>query len=187
MPEYKVSSGLPAYPPNLGDKEASQLSPLYRAINGLAQKISSLTGEVKYSQAEYSQLDRLTGLTSARQSTVIIKAPAAIGYGQLVNLTASGADIIGAVADRTNPILYAHAICSIPGGIAAGTYGPVTFMQGLCAGISGTIFGKQYWLSTAGLVQLTKPTATGELAQVVGIGMGSAGLYLNISTLGDVL
>ena len=187
MPTFEISSGLPSYPVGLTDKEASQLVPIYRAINLLAQRVSLATNSTTYSQSELAGLDRFVNLTGASSSQVTIKAGAAIAYGQLVTLTASGADVVANLATNTVQTSWAHAVCNSPSGLATGEYGSAIFMTGLCPGVTGSVFGSQYYLSTAGALQLAKPTGTAVRVQPVAIGLGAAGVYLNIPTLGDWL
>ncbi len=187
MPSYTISSGLPSYPVGLTDKEAGQLVPLYRAINALAQKMSEATGSITYSQGELGSLDKLIQLTDASATRVTIKAAAAIPYGALITLTASGSDVVATVASNDSASAWAHGICDSPSGLAIGEYGIAIFMHGKCAGVSGSVFGEQYYLSTAGAVQSTKPTGTGIRVQPVAIGLGTAGIYLNIPSLGEWL
>lgn len=185
MPTYNISSGLPAYPAGLTDKEAVQLVPLYSAINTLAQRISEVSGNVQYSLLEKESLDRLIGLTTERSHYVTIKASGPITYGQLVTLTGSGTDVLASPADYTNPAAPAHAICNMPSGLASLEYGTAIFMHGKCAGVSGSSFGAQYWLGATGTMQLAKPTGAGYRVQPVAIGLGDAGVFLNIPYLGD--
>lgn len=187
MPEYKISSGLPSYPSGLTDKEASIVLPLYRAINSLTQVVSTLAGETQLSQVELANLDSFIGLTSAKNSVITVKAAVAIGYGNLLSITESGTGLLANLASYAAPTTYALAICDQPGGIAAGAYGKALWMQGKTKGISGTTFGAQYWLSTAGVVQITKPTTAGNVAQQVGIGLAQYGFYLNIPNTGVIV
>lgn len=187
MPTFAISSGLPSYPVGLTDKEASQLVPIYRAVNALAQQVSIATDNANYSSSELANLDRFVSLTSAKSSKVTIKASVAIAYGSLLTLTASGSDILATVATNLTETSWAHAVCDAPAGLAIGEYGSAIFMQGLCAGVSGSVFGAQYYLGVAGVLQSAKPTGTLKRVQPVAIGMGTAGIYLNIPHLGDWL
>lgn len=186
MPKFLISSGLPSYPPALNDSDAAKLAPLYRAISTLANRVSELTGQVQYSQFEYANLDKLLQLRDQTYTVVVVKATETIAYGKLVTIIAGGTDLEASLATNADELKPAHGICDVPGGIAAGTYGPVVFMHGRCAGVSGSVFGAQYWLSTAGTLQLEKPVAGGaiKLVQAVALGMGGAGVYLNIPNLG---
>lgn len=187
MPEYNISSGLPSYPAGLSDKETAIVLPLYRAINSLAQRLSEVTGDIKYSQSELSGLNALRELTDEKYTLITVKATTALLYGRILNVQASGSYLAATHANNVAPILSGHAICVEPAGIALGTFGKAIWMHGRCAGVSGTGFGNQYWLGAAGIVQLAKPTTAGQLAQVVGFGLGSAGFYLNISTAGTIV
>lgn len=184
MPEFLLSAGIPSYPSGLTDKETSLVLPLYKAINALAQQLSIVSGNAQYSQGEMAEVSQLTKLSAGKINKVFVKAAEAINYGQLMTLTVVSGKIVAYVATATNLARPAHAVCDKVGGIPVGGYGEAIFMQGLTAGISGSIFGSAYYLSTAGAVQITPPTATGVLNQLVGIGMGSAGFYLNAETIG---
>ena len=98
----------------------------------------------------------------------------------MLSLSVADGKIVAHKADGTVLTKPAHAACEAPDGISAGSFGPAVFMNGRVSGIAGTVFGATYYLSTGGLVQLAAPTATGVLNQIVGIGLGSAGLYLAI-------
>ncbi len=184
MPEYLVASGVPSYPPGLSDQDAALVAPLYRALGNLAQQVSELTGRIQLSQAEQGSLSQLTLLQSQRLNRIFVKAGEALSYGQLVNLTVSSGKIVAVKADATVLTKPAHAIVDKPGGIANGTFGEVVFMQGRTASVTGTTFGAAYYLSTAGNLQITPPVATGVINQIVGIGLGSEGLWLNIEPVG---
>lgn len=183
MPDYLVNPGIPAVPNGLPDKEHLLVSPLYRGVWALAQQLSALTGNVQYGPAEMAQVDQLVGLLDNRAAKVIVQASEALAYGQLVTLDVALGKISASVADASIVTKPAHAVVDTPGGIALGAFGNVVFMSGRTLGISGTTLGATYYLSTAGAVQLAPPTATGVLSQVAGIGLGSAGFYLNIEPI----
>ena len=185
MPQHLISVGLPALPSGLKDKEASLISPLYRAVTALAQQVSLNTGNVQYSGAELLTLDQFTGLIDFREQRIYVKALEAIPYGGIVSLVMSGGRVSAWLADATVLTKPAHGICDQLSGIALGSYGAVTFMRGKSAGIAGTTMGATYYLSTAGTIQATSPTVDGVLNQVVGIGLAGAGIYLNIEPVGQ--
>lgn len=181
MPSFDLGSGLPSYPSGLSDADAALVLPLYRAVAALTQQVSAATGNVTYSPAEQTQADQFTKLISQRTSKVFVRATVALGFGKMVNLHLVGGVVEARLADATpGTVLPAHACVDTPGGIAAGEYGEVIFMNGRSAGIAGTVFGSRYFLSTAGDVQLAVPTAPGALIQILGVGLGSAGFFLQI-------
>lgn len=180
MADYKIQSGLPAYPAGLPDKEANLVVPLYRAINTLAQNASIATGNVVFSSGEMSGLSQLVGLTDSKQTTLNVRAAEDLLFGNMLSLSIADDKIVAHKADATVLTKPALAACTSPQGIAAGSYGTAVFMHGRVEGISGTVFGATYYLGGTGLVQLAAPVATGVLNQVVGIGLGTAGFYLNI-------
>jgi hypothetical protein len=185
MPQYNISVGLPSLPNGLKDKEAGMVSPLYRAVNALAQQVSLHTGNVQYSEAELDTLDQFTGLIDSREQRIYVKALEAIPYGGIVSLAMSSGRIGAWLADATVLTKPAHGVCDQVGGISLNSYGAVTFMRGKSVSITGTTLGATYYLSTAGTIQATSPTADGVLNQIVGIGLGSAGIYLNIEPVGQ--
>jgi len=180
MPQFNISSGLPSYPPGLPDSEAGLVLPLYRAVNSLAQQLSLQSGNAQYSSQEQAGLDQFTKLTAQRTQKMFVKAAEALGFGKLVTLTLDAGKIVASLADATDGTKPAHAVVDAVGGIAAGDFGEAIFLAGKTSGISGTGFMALYYLSTAGQVQSTAPTAPGTLRQIVGYGLGSAGFYLQI-------
>lgn len=184
MPTYNITSGLPSTPVGLKDADASLVSPLYLAANSLAQQISVLTGNVEYNQADLAAIDQLVSVSNTSSNKLYVKADVTLPYGALVSLTINGGRLGAKLADATILTAQAHAICNMPSGIPAGSYGIVLLMTGRCAGVSGTVLGSTYYLSTAGTMQLSSPTADGVLNQIVAIGLGSAGIYLNIEQVG---
>lgn len=184
MPQYEITSGLPSYPPGLPDKEAALVLPLYRAVNSLAQYLSAATGNVSYEPSEQAQASQLTKLLDAKTQKIFVKAGEALSYGQMLALSVSGGKIVAHKASATTLSRPALAVCDTVGGIPLNGYGEAVFMQGRTAGVAGTAFGTVYYLSTAGGIQATPPVATGVLNQIVGIGLGSEGFYLNIEPIG---
>jgi len=181
MPSFELTSGLPSYPEGLPDKEAATVAPLYRAISALTQQVSVATGKVNYSAAERDLADPFTKLTAGASNKVFVRAAVQLNYGALVNLYLVGGKVTARLADATPGIaLPAHGIVDVIGGIPAGTTGEVLFMNGRTSGIAGTDFGARYFLSTGGAVQALVPTAPGAIVQIVGVGLGSAGFYLQI-------
>lgn len=177
MPTSSISSGLPSTPAGLSDKDAALVMPLYRAINSLAQQLAAQSGSVQYTAAEQADVSQFTKFTSQRTRKLFVQAAEDLAFGMLVSLSVSGGKIVAHKADALTLTRPAHAIVDVPTGIATGQFGETIFMQGLSTGVTGTSFGTAYYLSTAGAVQSSMPTATGVLTQLVGIGLGSAGFY----------
>lgn len=184
MPKYGVSAGLPDTPTGLEDKDYGLVAPLYRALNSIAQYVSAATGNVQYESAEMAQADQLTKLLDSKLQRVFVQAAVQLNYGVAVALSISGGKLVGNLADATILSRPALGFCDTPGGIAAGAYGEIVFMQGRTLGVAGTVLGSAYYLSTAGNIQLTPPVSTGVLAQVVGVGLGNQGFYVNIEPVG---
>lgn len=181
MPKFDLQSGLPTYPAGLSDEDASLVNPLYRAVAALTQQVSAATGIITYSPAEMAQADQFTKLISQRFTKIFAKASVNINFGQLVNLHLVGGVVEARLANATTTGLPAHACCDVPSGLAAGQWGEFIFMTGRSAGIAGTTFGARYFLSTTpGAVQIGVPGGVGNLIQIVGVGLGSAGFWLNI-------
>lgn len=184
MPDYLISTGLPDYPAGLADKDANLVVPLYQAVNSLAKSVSVNTGQTQYTSGEMASIDQFTALTAQRSQKIFVKAGEALSYGTVVNLSIVSGKIVAFKADATVLTKFAHAVIDVPTGIPLDGYGEAIFLQGKCNGIGSTVFGAAYYLSTAGQVQLTPPVATGVLNQVIGIGLGSAGFYVNIEPVG---
>lgn len=180
MPQYQISSGLPSYPPGLEDKDAALVVPLYRAVNSIAQYLSATTGNVTYDASEQAQANQLTKLLDAKTQKIFVKAGEALAYGNMLSLVIESGKIVAYKADATVLTKPALAVCDQVGGIAAGAFGEAIFMQGRTQGVSGTTFAAPYYLSSAGTVQSSAPVATGVINQVVGVGLGSEGFYLDI-------
>lgn len=187
MPTYKIGSGLPDLPAGQEDKEAALLKPIYMSMNALARRVSEATGNVVYSQTEMAAISQLTPLTSALEQIIHIKASEDLTYGQLVTLSIADGKIVAAPADATDGTKPALAIVDSPLGITSGQFGPAIFLFGRCAGVSGSVFGAQYYLGLDGQMQLLRPDLPGALVQPVALGLGSAGVFLSISSVGNTL
>jgi hypothetical protein len=178
MPEYLVTSGLPTHPAGLTDKEASLVLPLYRAVNNVAQSVSVLSSNTQYSASEMAQASQVTKLVAAKRNKIFVRAFENMNYGTLVSIYDNAGVITARKADHAVPY-GAHGVIDTPVGVVAGEYCEILFMAGHSFGITGTVVGQPYWLSTAGQVQATKP-GTG-IVQPIGWGLGSSGFYLNIA------
>ena len=181
MPDYLISSGLPSHPAGLADRDVALVLPLYRAVNNLSNKVSAATGNVQLSTAELSQVAPFGGLIDAQNMRAVAQASEALVYGQLVNLY----DVAGVVTARKADCALlrpAHGIVASLNGAAVGAYCEILFMRGRTAAVTGSTLGTQYWLSTAGQIQATKPVAP-NLIQPVAIGLGNPGIYLNIESV----
>jgi len=185
MPSYTVASGLPDLPVGLNDKDAALVGPIYRAVNTLAQQLSLLTGNIQFSTVEQAQIDQLSTLIDHREQRIYVKALELLPYGALVTISLDGGKLSASLATALDLNKPAHGICDTIGGIPIGEFGIIIFSQGRSAGVAGTVLGATYYLSTGGALQLESPTADSVLNQVVGIGLGSAGIYLNIEPIGQ--
>jgi hypothetical protein len=185
MPQFNISSGLPDLPVGMNDKDAALVGPVYRAITALAQQLSLLTGNVQYSTSEQVTIDQLGSLIDSREQRIYVKAMEDLSYGSLISLVIDGGRLAAWKADATVLTKPAHGICDQPGGILTGNYGVALFMRGRTASVAGTVLGSSYYLSTAGGLQLSSPTADSVLNQIVAVGLGSAGIYLNIELVGQ--
>lgn len=183
MPQFRISSGLAPYPEDATDKEANLVNPIYGAVNSLAEHISMETGNVVFTQSELAQISQLTKLRAARTQKLIVRAAEALGFGQLVTISVGGGRIEARVATATDVARPAHGICDTPQGIPLNQFGEIILLQGHTTGVTGTIFGTTYYLATAGAASTVAPAADGVLSQVIGIGLGSEGLYLNIEPI----
>ena len=186
MPQFQIDSGLPVYPAGLTDEDAGLVLPVYRAVNSIAQQLSTLTGSVQYSSTELGQLDPFIGLQSSRTNKITATAGENLVYGNIVNLYVDGGIIKARKADALL-LQPAHGIVDNPAGMAAGSTGQIVFMSGRGGGMAGTILGATYYLSTGGTVQLSAPTVDGVLTQVVGIGLDAGGIWLNIIPVSRVV
>lgn len=185
MPTFNVTSGLPDLPVGLKDADAALVGPLYRAISTLAQQLSSLTGNVQYSASEQATIDQFSSLIDHREQRIYVKAMEALSYGSLISLVVDGGKLAAWKATASTLTRSAHGICDTPGGIAAGSYGICLFMRGRTASVTGTALGSTYYLSTNGAMQLASPAADSVLNQIVAVGLGSVGIYLNIEPVGQ--
>lgn len=183
MPVYGIGSGLPALPSGLDDKDSSLVKPIYLALNTVAKRVSEATANITYSQSEMENMSQLMSLVSQREQTIYVKAGEDLAYGMLVNLYLFEGKILARKADATISGRPAHAIIDAPFGILSGTYGPAVFMIGRCSGVSGTVFGAQYFLGEAGAMQNIAPAGDTDLVQPVAVGLGTAGVFLMIAAL----
>ena len=184
MPLFGVSSGLPALPVGMKDEDFAKFAPVYRAISSLAEQVSFNLGDIQFKPDEIGSVDQLVLLSSHRQQKIIVKAGEALSYGQMLFYTVESGKVVAYKASATNLSRPAMGVCDSPTGIAAGSFGEALFMQGRTQGIAGTTFGAAYYLSVDGAIQVTPPVATGVISQIVGIGLGSAGFYMNIEPVG---
>lgn len=181
--DFRIQVGLPQAPAGLSDRDASLVTPLYRAIHSLANQVSVATGHVTYSASDLTNLDRAGGLTAGASMQLSIVAGEALGFGELLTLSVSGGNIVAHKATAADLAKPALAACDTDGGIPIGQAGRAVFLEGRLLGITGTSFGTPYYLGTAGTVTATPPTADGVLRQFVGIGLGSAGFYLALAPM----
>jgi len=179
--KFGIDIGLPQYPAGLNDRDAGLVLPLYKAMTSLAQKASAGTGQLQLSESEMALSDQFDQLLTHRFNHLKVQAGETIGYGQAVNLYLSGGIVMARKANATDTTKPCHGLCDNPTGLSAGQWGEIIFMSGRSQGIAGTVFGSRYFLSTtAGGVQLSPPSTAGNLVQIVGVGLGSAGFYLQI-------
>lgn len=182
MAQYGLTSGLPAYPAGLSDREAAQFVPIYRAVNELARQTSDAAGLVSYTDGELATANPVTNLFAARSQRLIVKAAVPLAYGVAVTVALSSGVFIANKASNAATTTPCFGIVDTANGIPANGHGEIVFMSGLCPGVTGSVFGEFYYLATDGLLQNTVPTAS--LVQRVGIGMGSYGLYLLLDPKG---
>jgi len=183
MPDYGLNAGLPQTPASLPDKEFSLLLPLYQALNNLSQAVSNYAGLTRYTQLELASRNQLGSVQSQRQYRLFVYAPSLLAYGKFVHLYLDSGKIAAEYADATDDTKPACGIVNAPFDIEAGAYGEVILTSGVTQGVSGTTLGATYYLSTTGDISTTRPGVAGSIIQAVGIGLGSAGFYMNISSL----
>lgn len=180
MPKYQLTSGLPTYPAGLEDDKASLVLPLYRAINGVAQQLSVMTGNVQYDPTEQASIDQFTKLGTQRTQVIFVQAAEDLLYGNLLTLSLSSGKIVAHKATQADTSKPAHALLNVTTGLTTGQYGEALFMFGKSAGVTGTGFMTPYYLATNGQMTATPPSTAGYLRQHVGYGLGSSGVYLAI-------
>lgn len=183
MPKSLITSGLPNIPSGFPDQQARLLTPIYLAINGLADKVSAATGLTDYADVNLAQINQLEAVLTQRATRIFLKATVAIAYGKLCNMHLDSGKLSARLADSTNDTLPACCICNQPFGLGAGEYGEFLMYSGYTQGIGSTAVGQTYYLGTNGDSQSVRPAAAGSIIQAVGIGLGSAGFYLQISPL----
>ena len=183
MPEPLIQTGLPSLPAGLPDKEHKLLSPIYLALNALARKISSATGLTSYSESELSEINQIETLLVGQVTRIFLKATETIAFGKMCNIHLDGGKLSARLADSTDNTKPAHAVCNTAAGLSAGEFGEFILGTGYTSGITGTGVGTIYYLGTSGDSQSARPAAAGSIIQAVGIGLGSAGFYTQISNL----
>lgn len=184
MPKFNITSPLPSLPNALKDKDASLMTPVYMAVNQLANVTSTATGNTNYTPGEMAQLSQFVNLMGQKIQRVNVLALVDLPFGILVNFVASGTKVAGRLADAALG-LYANAICNSPQGIPAGTYGEVIISDGWSQGVAGTEIGKFYYLGTEGHIQDGPNTAPEVFNQYVGVGLGTAGIYFQSTIPGS--
>ena len=183
MPTNLIQSGLPSVPAGLPDKEHRMLTPIYLALNSLARSISSATGMNSYTPDEMAQVNPIAALSTQQHTRIFLKATVAFGFGKLAHILLDGSSLAAELADATNDTKPAQAVCNQPEGVPAGGFGEFLLYTGYTVGISGSAIGATYYLGTNGDSQLARPAAAGSIIQAVGMGLGSLGFYLQISSL----
>lgn len=182
MPDYKITTGLPQTPTTSDDKTFGLFLPVYNALNALSKVVSQGIGAVDYTQEELAQRNQLGSVITQNHRKLYALAPAALMYGQVVNVYLDSGKLAARLADATTAALPAHGIVNNPAGIAAGQYGEILLVEGFTAGITGTTIGVYYYLSTGGLISPVRPAVAGSIVQAVGFGLGSLGFYAHISS-----
>ncbi len=83
-------------------------------------------------------------------------------------------------ANATDSSRIADGFCTTTGGISSGTVGEVQLFSGVTQ-FAGLVAGTRYYLSTTnGLVSPTPATAAGNVEQLVGVGIDTTHLAVNL-------
>lgn len=175
---YSVRSGLPDLPSIPDPTLQSVMVPVYQAVNGLAKQVSDLTGTTIVQGdalqnggiADNYQVDKINCL--------VLEASVAIGYGQLVNLTADTPTAKLRLADVSLG-RRAHGVCVQPGGIAVGQRGRVRLSSGLLTGFSGITPGNMYWQGNAGALSGVSLGGS-PYSNPIAVGISTTAVYFNI-------
>lgn len=185
MPKSLIRLGIPDIPSGLRDKDFGLVSPLYRALSSLGQQVAALLGAEEYDATDMARMPATQLLQlAARSSVLIVRASEQLNFGKAVNIYDVSGTITARLATAADLARPAHGFVATPQGIPAGGIGMVTFMTGLTPGVVNTVVGTAYYLSTDGNIQAVSPTADDVINQIVGVGMGSDGLMVNIEPIG---
>ncbi|BDP42944.1 hypothetical protein DAETH_29130 [Deinococcus aetherius] len=111
-------------------------------------------------------------------NTITFTASEAIAAGALINIYDSGSGVVR-IRNATNAGAGTRAHGYAPAAIAASASGTVYLTSGLISGLSGLTPGAQYVLGTAGGLATAIPTATGSIAQPVGVAKSATELSFN--------
>jgi hypothetical protein len=180
---YLIQSGLPDLPADQG-KDGQLLTPVYQALNTLARNASVASGQVSLSAGEQQQLSQVARLLTQNHNVMNVVGLAALAFGKLVHLKFDGVSKIGAeLADSTNSSKPANGIVIQTNGISLGGFGDVLLFDGYTDSVAGSTIGQTYYLGASGNAQVTRPSASGSIVQAVGVGLGTAGFLLRISSL----
>jgi hypothetical protein len=157
------------------------LAPVHNAIYQLAFALDQYTGFQSDVPDVWDQLGALR-IYSGNMGKLYLPVGARIEYGAMVTFgTILG--ILNAVPARANSInTVCRGFCNHPGGFNIGDTGEFIIVQGLCAGLSGLVAGKQYWLdpnTTTGQVTPTIPNIAGQVRQQVGWAINSTTLMVH--------
>lgn len=170
-----INTGLPNIPDPPDPKFFGEFTRIYNALRNLTIAVDAYTGALIQDPENYSQTPPTSSLLSHNALRLYGLAPAAIAFGETVNIYADGS---GLVRFRTSCALTAdtrpmHGWCSTPGGIAAGAFGEIR-LGGLCSIFGGLTVGATYYLgNTVGTIALT----AGQVSQKVGFALTSSSIF----------
>lgn len=158
----------------------TELAKVYNAIRNLQVATTTLTGAQQRDPSIWNLLQPTDTIKSQNLNRYYAKAQEAIAFGAVINVVDLGGGIAGirlanaASADKRP----CHGFCDTSGGIAAGDYGEVILMHGLCAAIGGLTIGTTYYLNTTAPGTVTNILPAGpNLQQSLGFALGPQLLY----------
>lgn len=174
---------LPRDPTGAPPSVSPYLEDLYSAFYQLQLGLVQYCGIAQQPYQDWPNVTPVDTILQSNMNRLYLYAFETLGYGDLVNVYAIGAQIAGRKADATNNTKPCWAICSTEDGIPAGEFGEVTLMQGLSQNHSGLTLGSRYYLSTTpGALTTTAPVAAGNIEQFVGLALSDTLLYFNSGT-----
>jgi hypothetical protein len=180
-----VNFQIPQSPPSNVPKD---LKPVFQQIYDCFQNvIHSFQSQLGVGSAPQSAWTQLSGSANTVQANNVNRFYAQAGanllLGDMVSLKMVGALMTAVPANAVTNALPADGFCNVSGGTLSGVVTEIILSNGVVAN-SGSpyIAGQRYWLSASapGKLVTSRPIASGNIEQYIGIAIDANNLYVNI-------